>query len=136
MQDDRGAGLEAARDLPVALVALTELHGLTTHASLLDDEHGPAFALAEETSDRDLEHAVVLPQDDADLNAIAITETRRFAGIREIDDDVDALLLDAERRDLHEAGGLDASHASVQCVAAAPLFDEDFGARLNANRVC
>ena len=59
MQHDGGAGLEAARDLSVVLVPLAELHGLTAHATFLNDEHGPAFALAEQSSDRNLEHVAL-----------------------------------------------------------------------------
>ena len=103
MQHDGRAGLEPAGDLSFVLVALTELHRLPAYATLFDDEHCPALALTEESSDRNLEHVVVLPENDAHFDAVAISESGGFGRIDEVHDDVHPLFFDAKRGDLHEA---------------------------------
>jgi hypothetical protein len=58
------------------------------------------------------------------LDAIGVAECRPGRGrILEVHQHVDALLLDAERRDLHEAGRLHAPNACSQRRLAAPLND-------------
>ena len=47
VQDDRGAGLESTGDLSFVFVALTQLHGLSAHTALVNDEYRPAVALSE-----------------------------------------------------------------------------------------
>ena len=103
MQHDGCAGLEPAGDLSFVLVALTELHRLPAYATVFDDEHCPALALTEESSDRNLEHVVVLPENDAHFDAVAISEPDSLSSIDEIHDDVHPLFFDAERGDLHDA---------------------------------
>ena len=50
-----------------------------------------------------LEHVRFFPHDDPHLDTVGIPERSRRGGrVGEIDDDVHALLLDAERRDLRE----------------------------------
>ena len=67
-------------DLPFALVALPELHRLQAGTAVFDDEHGPSLAAPEERADRDLQHVVVAPDDDAHLDAIAVAERAGGSG--------------------------------------------------------
>ena len=55
--------------------------------------------------------------------------------IDEIGDHPHALLFDAERRDLGEAGRLDHAHAAVQRRVAAPMFQQHRVARMDFHRV-
>ena len=53
----------------------------------------------------------------------------------DVDQDVDPLLLDAERRNLGEGGGLDPAHASGQRAWAAPVLDGDLRAGMDFDRI-
>src|SRR5690606_32492921 len=102
-----------------------------------DAVDGPLRAAAEERGYGYLQHVVVFPHDDRDLDAIAVAERLpRRLRVREVDDHVDALLLDPERRNLREAERLDVPHAAVQRLgAAAPVLDDDARAGLDAHGV-
>src|SRR5690606_14127029 len=83
-----------------------------------------------------LENPLLLPGDDASLDSIGFAKARPVLARRdEIDDDDDALLLDAERRDIRERHGLDRPHAPEEDVAASPALELDLRARLDTNGV-
>src|SRR5262245_33663645 len=103
MQHNRLSFRETLQDLAVGFVALAELHIGQQRAALCDTKHRPALAAAEEGADRDLQHVLLLPDHGPDLDTERVAEQARVRGwIDEVDDDVDALLLDAERRHLSE----------------------------------
>ncbi len=124
MEDDGVAGGEAAAHLGLDAVALADLDDLRARAAVLDHEHRPALATAEEAADRHLQDPRILPDDHAHLDAVAVAQLAPGGrGIGELDDHVDALLLDAERRHLHEAGGLNPPDAPLEGHPAAPLLE-------------
>jgi hypothetical protein len=82
--------------------------------------------VAEQAARRHLEDVVFPPDDDAQLDAVAVAERLpRLARLVEIDDHVLALFFDAERGDLREARRLDEPHAAAQRPIAAPLLYDD-----------
>ena len=124
MQDHALAGRQAAHDLGVPGVARPHLDDPDTGAGPLDDEHGPGLALPEQRAERDEQGIRRLVDDDADEHAVVVAEPAPLAGIaRERQHDLDALLLDAERRHLGEAGGLDPVHLGRQ-LKPAPALDD------------
>ena len=103
---------------------------------VLDDERAPGVALAEERGAGRARDRVALPGDDVRLDAEVVAERAPLGRRRDqVDDDAHALLLDAERRDLGEAGRLDAAHARRQRLRAAPVVDEGGHARTHAHRL-
>ncbi len=115
---------------------MAELDCSEPGAVAVDDVHRPAIALPEETANRQPQHVIGLPGDDAHVDAIAVAQPPgHVRGGVEVDAHVDALLLDAERGDLGEAGQLDAADAAVQRLLAAPAFDEHGATRVNRDGV-
>ena len=74
------SGLRRGEAAGVRVVALADLDGLQPRAPLLDDEHRPVVAAPEQTADRHLDDVVVLPDDDANFDAIAVAERARGRG--------------------------------------------------------
>ena len=115
MQHDPLAGLEPGRDLGLQAVLVPDFHLAQHGPTAVGDEHGPPLALAEEGREGHLEHVAALPEHDARLDAIAVTEALPLlARFLDVDDHVDALLFDAERRHLGESEGLDAPHDAFE----------------------
>ena len=80
---------------------MTDCHGPDLHPLIGGDKGGPLVSLAEQAGHGHLQHLVLLPEDHADLDAITIAKRLRGpvrAG--QLDDHIDALLLDAQRRHL------------------------------------
>ena len=131
--------ITAQRSIPGCRVELFEGAGHFPHLDepadrtvVLDDVDRPHLFVAEEAAGRHLEHVLARRHDDPDLDPVAIADVgARLGRIDEIDDGVDPLLFDPERRDLCEARRLDESDPPVQRVVASPLFDEDRLPRLD-----
>ena len=129
MEDDRLPGFR-----PLVTCASVALRWPSSTSACARDppqsRRPPILAATEEAADRHLEDVRLLPDDDPNLHAVAVAERPRGGRrIDEIDDDVDALLLDAERGHLREAGRLDAANAALERLAAAPLLDQHASVR-------
>jgi hypothetical protein len=73
-----------------------------------------------------LQNFSTFPQDETRLHAIAIAQALPFDfGGSDVGDHANALLFDAERRDLGEATGLDHAHGAFQRLCAAPAVKSD-----------
>ena len=80
--------------------------GWSRVASVATHEHGPFAALAKQCRQRQPATRLRFPQHDARLRRDSRDQvTPAFRWLSEVDDDLDALFLDAERRDLREAVG-------------------------------
>src|SRR4029079_10370672 len=108
--DDHGiARLEPRADLRFELSAVPHVDGAELRAAAPDAKDGPAGPLAEEGASGDLHHVASFPRHDPHFDAVAVAEgCPSLAGVLEIDDDVDALLFDAERGNLQEPAGFHA----------------------------
>src|SRR5690606_9305455 len=128
--------LEPAEDLDAQAGPMARLDRAHRNGLLLaiEDEGRPLLAMPEERARGRLENPLLLPGDDASLDSIGFAKARPALARRdEIDDDDDALLLDAERRDIRERHGLDRPHAPEEDVAASPALELDLRARLDTN---
>src|SRR5690606_20303563 len=97
--------LQAVDNLDITRTTLPDAHLAPHGPAVVDRVHGPVAPDAEQRGRRHLEDSGRIPDHDADLDTVPVAETReRLArvgiGLDRIDDDVDALLLDTERRDL------------------------------------
>ena len=76
-------------------------------------------AAAEQSAGRHFEGLVGFPNDDAGFDAEVVAQVAALLGRREeVGDDIDALLLDAQRGHLHEAGRLDLLREAARLGAA------------------
>src|SRR5690606_35234557 len=88
-------------------------------------EDRPAALVAEECRKRDLHHLRAFPFHDAEVDGVAIAEARaRPGGGEDVEDGVDALLLDPERRDLGARGRVETAQLRLEWRCAAPAFDD------------
>jgi hypothetical protein len=112
---------------------LPDFHTALVRAALVNHEDLPIRAAPEERAQRNLQHFLGFPQHDARFHAVIVAERR--GGFREIGDDVDALLFDAERRNFGETRRFDQSHLRRQSVVAAPACAENLRARFDFHGV-
>lgn len=97
VKHDLTACFETAGHLCMRGVALAKRDDLRLRACLVNDEHGPVVAAAEQAADRDPERVIVLPDHNSHFDTLAVAKyLGRRSGIDEINDDVDTLLLDTE----------------------------------------
>ena len=85
---------------------------------------------------------IAFPEDDAEFDAVAVTEGEPAGQVADrIDDHVHALLFHAQGRDLREATRLDHAHAALEhpvlarSVLAAPALDQHAHAALDLHGV-
>src|SRR5690606_32300230 len=132
--DDEFALGQAGEDLSLGRVAAADGDGAGAGVAVLDSEDGPGVGGAEEGAGGDLQDVGLLPDDDAGLDTEAVAEGGAGLGrIGEVDDDPDALLLDAEGGDLREGGGLDEADDAVEGLVAPPLLKVDVLARADGD---
>src|SRR5690606_34894108 len=105
---------ETAQHLRLARSTLPYGHTAQPGAAIGDLVERPATIHPEQGRQRHLQHVVFVPDHDANLHPESIPERGATGGIGiQIDDDVDALLLDPERGELREPRRLDAAHPTV-----------------------
>ena len=126
---------DAVPDLREHTVLLPDLDVAQHRPAVFPGKQRPVLAIPKQGCQRDGEHAVSLPQHNAGLNLVAVAEPLPAVLAREIDDHVDALLLDAERGNLQEAERLDETHVSFERFLAAPVVDDDALAGFDFHRV-
>src|SRR5215471_6316125 len=125
MHDDAIASRDARCNLSLLAGLMADFDPGALGAVLNNPIDGPSLTVAKQGARWDLEHIPPLPDHNANLDAIRVAECGAGPSrIREIEDDVDALLLDTQRRDLREPGGLDAPDGGLKAVVAAPLLDD------------
>jgi hypothetical protein len=95
--------------------------------TVVDDPiNGPLVTVPKHRAGRDLHDGSTFQHDNPDLDPVRVAKWRTLQRRSvEIEDDVDALLLDAEGRDLGKTGRLDAPHGGVERALAAPLLKQD-----------
>lgn len=132
MDNHLGVLRQALDNFGFEIIAMADGHAMQAGLVVFDGEDGPISIFAEERAAGDLQHVRPFPNDDAGFHTIGITErTALFRRLGEIDNHIDALFFDAERRDLQEAGRFDHAHATEQRHIAAPMFEENFRAGSN-----
>ena len=131
--DDLAPHDASGRDSPGS-VRGAEIDERFARPSLAHDEYGPAIARAEQSRGRNSEHVLPFPHDDRCIHAVVVSEawTRR---LREVEDDVNALLLEAECRHLRERRRIDATDAGVHRLGASPSGDSSGGPGADARHV-
>src|SRR3990172_8027279 len=84
-------------------VALGSLHAAPDRPFTLRGKYRPALAVAEQRPDRYLHRVLQAVRDDRGFDAVAVADgLHAVERLREVEHHVDALLLDAERRNLGE----------------------------------
>src|SRR6056297_2221257 len=120
----------------MALAAPTRLHRLDSRASVPYDEHRGAVAGLENSAVRHIERRRRTPENESGFQPIAVPKCRPLRSWRgDVDDDLGALLLHAQRRDLGEGAWLDSPDFAEQCVVAAPALEFHRHARRHADGV-
>src|SRR5688572_21738639 len=100
---DQLARAETARDLGLCLATVTDPDRCELGSASIDAIDRPPIAVTEQGSDRHLRHLGRTPERNSRPYAISVPERQpERARIGQRDDDVHALLVDAERRDLRE----------------------------------
>jgi hypothetical protein len=90
-------------------------------ARIRHSKHGPPIASAKERGRCNAQDVPGLPHDDRDVDAVVVPEARGRC-VCEIEHDVYALLLEAERRYFRERGGVDATHACAKRLRPTPAL--------------
>lgn len=117
VENDSFSGYKPFSDFDRKAVPLTDGDRTQTRPSLCGDKDGPFFALPEQSAERQLED-LALEQDDLHVDSVTMSErTPTFRWIGKIEDDVDPLLLDSERRHLGLPEGLDSTNDCVEVFA-------------------
>lgn len=96
----------------------------------------PAFAPTKQRAGWD--DRGLVPREDGDLNIhpIAISQScPLLRGREDVDENIDPLLLDSERRDLRESCRLDPAHPTLQFSLATPMVDADIGSGADLHRI-
>ena len=136
MKDNAFARFQSREHLGLTSVVVSDLNRLQPSAVAMDDVDGPLVAEAEHGARRNDQRPVRFPFDDTRLDTESISQLRTmFHVIDEIRNDVDTLLFDAQRGDFREPRGFNEPHAGDQRPFAAPMFEQHFGAGLDAYRV-
>ena len=128
--------LGETRNFSLDAVALNELHVSELRAPRLVHEHRPLHTIAEQRSQRYLENVLALREHDPGIDLVAVCEARPFVTqAHDVDDDVDPLLFDAERRDLGETERFDEPNSALERMVAAPAVDDHALAGLHLHGV-
>ena len=91
----------------------------------MHDEDGPVRSPAEKRPDGHLHLILLLPDHDPGFDPVGVAQAGpRRVGLLEFHDHVDALLLDAEGRDLGETRGFDPQDPAAERAVAAPAVDK------------
>src|SRR5210317_1121892 len=132
MCDHPVTALEPVDDLGDDAVALPGLYMLRSRASAVVDEYRPVLAVPEERGQWHGKDVARFRQHHPRLDLVAMPETLPALVGREIDNHVDALLLDAERGNLQEAKWLDEPNSPFEQSVATPIVDNDALSRLDS----
>ena len=120
-----------------AVVAMTDLDRRRLRASIFHDEHRPVLALPEQRAYRHCQDIVRAPDRRMHDDAVVMPQPRpKRRWIGEVDGNPNPLLLDAERGDLEEAGGVDTNHLPPYrrtTPAIGPGGDERFNVKKEGN---
>src|SRR5215471_1759053 len=92
---------DSTSDLGFGLISMADFNCTLMRASRLDYESTPPVSRAKRSAQRDFEHALAFPSDNASIDAEPVPQSIRR--VHKIRDDVDALFLDARRGDLGES---------------------------------
>src|SRR5689334_13006289 len=95
MNNHRIAFFEATEDLGFQPIVLANLNRAELRPAAFNAVDSPLLSLQKQAPGRDLEDVLLLPDDDLGFHAIGIAQgPPLLQGADEIDDDIDALLLD------------------------------------------
>jgi hypothetical protein len=99
---------EAARDLDLLLSAMANGDRNAARPGAVEPKYGPTVPVPKHGSVRDFQHPLAAPEREPRLDAEPVSErTPALDRIREGDDHVDTLLVDAQRRRPGEGGRFD-----------------------------
>src|SRR6056297_2569064 len=120
----------------MAIAARVRLHPLDSGTAVPNDEHGSAVAVLENCAVRYIERRRLAPENEPGFQPIAVSQRRPLRSWRgDVDDDLGALLLHAQRRDLCEGAWLDSPEFAEQCAVAAPALEFHKHARRHTDGV-
>jgi hypothetical protein len=114
------SAFETIADLGDDAITLPCRNMTQSRATVLLDEQRPFLPIPEQRCQRHGQDVVDVPQHDSGFDLVAVPQPLSALFTREVYDDVDALLLDAERRDLEETEGLSQARPERLLVASAP----------------
>jgi hypothetical protein len=128
VEDDGLADGEAVDKLGPFIVALADGNGPDARPALFDDIDLPFVAAPEERAERHTDDIWIPPDGDVHHHAELVPEALPdVMGVDDIKKDVDALLIDAKRRDLRVSRWIYAVDASTKRIAA-PIVDPSLAA--------
>jgi len=130
MEEDALTGLEAGTDDGLAFSAVAKRQTALGQGRVVgDDIARPVLLPPEEGAQRDEEGAGSLAEDDPGLDAVGFPETGSAGTLlrEEVSDDIDALLLDAERGESGEGSRFQEADGCVEGLVTAPAIDDHPG---------
>src|SRR6056297_2130853 len=108
----------------MAIAARVRLHPLDSGTAVPNDEHGSAVAVLENCAVRYIERRRLAPENEPGFQPIAVSQRRPLRSWRgDVDDDLGALLLHAQRGDFGEGAWLDSPDFAEQSVVTARALE-------------